>query len=324
MKIAVLGTGAYSLALAYSLAKKENNKIVLWTHDQKHVNELRETKKLSSILDFNISKNISITTSLEEAMQNASLIVIGTASQFFTSLITNMKIYYKKNTPICIATKGIDDSSKEFLSNIAAKILKTKTVSILSGPTFAIDIINNEPVALALASKNNKVLKIVKNNLANERLKLRFNNDLIGVQICGSVKNIIAIAAGILNGLGYSNSTTAFLINESMHDIKNIMRYLGAKKSTILSFAGIGDLILTCTSTKSRNFSFGYTIGKYNDPSKTQEYLNSTTVEGYFAITTFKELLKKHQVKVPIVNIVNDIVNNGKNPEELAKFLIKK
>ncbi len=323
MKIAMLGTGAYSLALTYALSKN-NNDITMWTHDINHVNEFNTTNKVASVLDFELKETVKITTSLKDAMKDSDLIIIGTASRFFTSLVTDMKEYYKKNTPICIATKGIDDTSKEFLSNIASKALKTKTISVLSGPTFAIDIVTDEPVALALASKSKITTEIVKKTLSSDRLKLRDNTDLIGVQVCGSVKNIIAIAAGIINGLGYSNSTTAFLINEAMHDIKNSLKYLGANKNTILSFAGIGDLILTCTSTKSRNFSFGFTIGKYNDPKKTKEYLDNTTVEGYFAITTFRKLLRKHQIKVPIINLIDNIVNSGKDPNELVKFLIKK
>ncbi len=323
MKIAILGTGAYSLAIAYALSKN-NHEIILWSHDALLEEEFNKTKKLKSIIDFEMSDNITITTSLEICLNKSKLIFVATASKFFTSLLENIKPYYNKNTPICIATKGIDDNSKEFLSNIAKRVLKTKHISVLSGPTFAIDIIQNEPVALALASKSNETIKTIKKALCSNRLKLRANNDLIGVQICGSVKNVIAIAAGILNGLGYSNSTTAFLINESMHDIKNAMRYLGAKKSTILSFAGIGDLILTCTSTKSRNFSFGYTIGKFNNEKTTKIFLEENTVEGYYALTSFRKLLKKHQVKFPLINIINDIVINNENPEKLVKFLITK
>ncbi len=323
MKIAVIGTGAYSLAIAYSLAKK-NNDIYMWTHQESIVDEYKKNKKLKSIIDFKMASNIYVLNDLKEVMKDADIIYVGVASQFFKLIVNDMKKYYKKNTPICIATKGIDDTSKEFLSNIARNVLNTKTIAVLSGPTFAIDIINEEPVALALATKSTVTRELIKNTLPNNKLKLRYNTDLIGVQICGSVKNIIAIASGILNGMGYSNSTTAFLINEAMHDIKNTIYYLGGKKSTILSFAGIGDLILTCTSTKSRNFSFGYTIGKYNDSKKTEEYLNNTTVEGFYALLSIKALLKKHQIKIPLINIINDVVNNGKNPEKLVKFLIEK
>ncbi len=323
MKITMVGTGAYSLALSHSLSKK-NNEICMWTHDMNIENEYKNSKKLKSIIDCEINENISVTTSLEIAIKNAKLIYICTASKYFKDVVLQIKPYYKKNIPICIATKGLDDITYEFLSNIVKKNLKTKCVSVLSGPTFAIDIINNEPVGLALATKSNTTGKLVKRTLENETLKLRINNDLIGVQICGSIKNCVAIAAGILNGLGYSNSATAFLINEAMHDIRNAIYYLGGKKSTILSFAGIGDLLLTCTSKKSRNFSFGYTIGKYNDINKTNEFLKNNTVEGYYALTTIKKLFKNKQLKVPMINLIYDIVYNGKDPELLVKFLIKK
>ncbi len=324
MKITVIGTGVYSLALAHALSKKNSNKIIMWTHDSKLKEEYNNTKSLKSIIDYKFDSNISITTSLEESLENTNLIIIGVASNYFKNTILNMQPFYKKEIPICIATKGLDDKSKDFLSNILSNHLKTKNVSVLSGPTFAIDIINNEPVALALASRSKSNVEVVKKALENDSLKLRDNKDIIGTQICGSIKNVIAIAVGIINGLGYSNSTTAFLINESVHDIKNTIYYLGGSKKTILSFAGIGDLILTCTSTKSRNYSFGYTIGKHKDKKTSNNFLEDNTVEGYYALETFKNLLKDNKIKVPLINIIYDIVYEDKNPEELIKFLITK
>ena len=144
-----------------------------------------------------------------------------------------MKPYYKKNIPICIASKGIEESKEELLSNIVKNALKTNHIAVISGPTFAIDIINNEPIALALASMSGKAKNKVLETLPNETLKLRVSKDIIGIQICGAIKNVIAIASGILMGLGYSNSTQAFLINESLHDIKDMIYYFGDNPKTI-------------------------------------------------------------------------------------------
>ncbi len=323
MKIAVLGTGVYSLAIASALTRN-NNEITMWTHDTNIKEEYTKTKQLKSIIDVEINNNIKVDDNLENVIKDASIIYIVTTSKFFNSLVKNMKPFYKKNTPICIATKGIDDDTTEFLSNVVKKELKTTAISVISGPTFAVDILNNEPAALSLATKHKLTCNMVLNTLPSSTLKLRVTNDLIGVQICGAVKNVVAIAAGITNGLGYSTSTSIFLINEALHDIKKTIYYLGGNKKTVLSYAGLGDLFLTCTSPKSRNYSFGYTIGKYKNEEKTNEYLKNNTVEGYHALISLTKLLNKHKIKIPLITLINDIISNKKNPEDLINFLIEK
>lgn len=323
MKVSVIGTGAYGLALALSLAKN-NESVYMWTENENIFKEFKETKKLKSILDVKIPKNIKISMDYEEVLKNTKLIIMATASKYVDIVCNNMKKYYKKNTPICIATKGIEETTQDFLSNIIENVLETKNIAVISGPTFAIDMANNEPVALALGSNNAKTRKIVMDAFINDRLKLRPTKDMIGIQLCGAIKNIIAVAAGILKGLGYSESTQAFLINESIHDIKSIIRYLGGNPKTILSFAGIGDLTLTCTSTKSRNFSFGYTIGFYKNKDKTNEFLNNNTVEGYFTLNTVYQLLNNKNINIPLIQVIYDIVYNEQDPNTLATFLIEK
>lgn len=324
MKISVIGTGAYSLAIAFQLAKKKENNISMWTENATIYQEFIETKNLKSIFDIPLPKNIKVSTDIKKVLENTNIIYIVTASKYVDSVCQNIKPYYDKKIPICIASKGIEESSEELLSNIVYNTLKTKHIAVISGPTFAIDMIHNEPVALAIASSDIKTKNIVVDTLANERLKLRYTKDMIGVELCGSVKNVIAIAAGIISGLGYSESTRALLINESLHDIKNIIYYLGGNPKTILSFAGIGDLMLTCSSTKSRNFSFGYVIGSTKDSKKIKEYLINNTVEGYYTLDTIYRLLNKKNIKIDLINVIYNIVYNHENPEKLADFLITK
>ena len=323
MKISVIGTGIYGLAIALELAKKKN-KITMWTENPKIEEEFKNTKKLASIIDIDIPRNITVTTNMEKTLENTELIYIVTASKYVDSVCNTMHPFYKKLIPICIASKGIEESSEELLSNIVETKLKAKHVAVISGPTFAIDIIHDEPVALAIGSNSMKARSLVINTLANEHLKLRPTKDMIGIQLCGSVKNVIAIAAGIVSGLGYSDSTRSFLINESLHDIKDIIYYLGGNPKTILSFAGIGDLMLTCSSTKSRNFSFGYCIGSTKDSKKINEYLINNTVEGYYTLDTIYRMLKKKRIKIDLINVIYDIVYNNSNPEKLITFLINK
>lgn len=146
---------------------------------------------------------------------------------------------------------------------------------------------------------------------------------MIGTELCGSIKNVIAVAAGILEGLGYSESTRSFLITESLHDIKELIRGLGGKKKTILSFAGVGDLILTATSTKSRNYSFGILLGK-GEFEEANKYLETTTVEGYYTLKSIYSLLRKRKIKMPVVDLIYKVVMKNEDPNKLVKFLMEK
>ena len=324
MKISVIGLGMYSLAISKMLAKKENNKIMIWTENNAKYEEYKKTKKVASVYDIEMPKNIKVSNSLEEVLKDAELIYIITASKYVDIITKKMKEFYNPDVPICIASKGIEESREELLSNIVKDNLKTKNIAVISGPTFAVDIINNEPVALALASKTKKAKEYVLNTLANDTLKLRPSKDMIGIQMCGATKNVIAIASGILSGLGYSNSTQSFLINESLHDIKDIIKIFGGKPKTILSFAGVGDLMLTCTSTKSRNFSFGFTIGSTKDPKKINEYLVNNTVEGYNTLEVIYKMLNKRGTPIDLITTIYNIVYNEEDPNTLASFLITK
>lgn len=324
MKISVIGLGVYSLAISKMLAKKGENEIVIWTENNEKYEEYKKTKKVVSVFDTKLPKNIKISASMEDVLENTNLIYIITASKYVDIVTKQMKPYYNPEIPVCIASKGIEESREELLSNIAKNTLKTNNIAVISGPTFAVDILNNEPVALALASKTKKAKEYVLNTLANDTLKLRPSKDMIGIQMCGSIKNVIAIASGILSGLGYSNSTQSFLINESLHDIKDIIKIFGGKPKTILSFAGVGDLMLTCTSTKSRNFSFGYIVGSTKDQNKINEYLATHTVEGYNTLEIVYKMLQKKGIEIELITTIYDIVYNGVDANTLATFLVTK
>ena len=324
MKISVIGLGVYSLAISKMLAKKDENEIVIWTENNEKYEEYKKTKKVASVFDTKLPKNIKISASMEDALENTNLIYIITASKYVDIVTKQMKPYYNPKIPVCIASKGIEESREELLSNIVKNALKTNNIAVISGPTFAADILNNEPVALALASKTKKAKEYVLNTLANDTLKLRPSKDMIGIQMCGSIKNVIAIASGILSGLGYSNSTQSFLINESLHDIKDIIKIFGGNPKTILSFAGVGDLMLTCTSTKSRNFSFGVIVGSTKDQNKINEYLATHTVEGYNTLEIVYKMLQKKGIEIELITTIYDIVYNGVDANTLAKFLVTK
>lgn len=325
MKIALIGTGVYGLAMASMLNKKTND-IIMWTESQERYQAyLDNGKKITNVIpNFEAPKSIKLTMSYEEAVKDADVVFIMSTAHFVNQICKDINKYITRKTVVAIASKGIENTTCSFLSDLAHKELKTKHIAIVSGPSFAIDMANNNPVGLSLASHSKKAIKIIKEVLANDTLKLRETNDMIGVQICGSIKNVIAVAAGMLDGMGYPESTQAFLITESLNDIKALIGALGGNPKTILSFAGVGDLLLTCTSTKSRNFSFGREMGLGLSGEDKIKYLESNTVEGYYTLKSIYKLVRRKKIKMPIIDLIYKIVMNDDDPKLLIKFLVNK
>ena len=263
-KIAMIGTGAYGLGVSISLLKKNEN-VTMWVESEERANFLNKNKKNANILpNIEIPENITFTNDLNETIKGTNIVFIAVAAQYIDSVAKELPKLNIKNKHFCILSKGIEQNTCEFVTDVFKRYIKSKNISVISGPSFAIDMAHNEPVGLSIASKNTKTIKEIKKVLSSDTVKLRTSNDIIGIELCGSIKNVIAIASGILDGLGYTESTRSFLITESIHDIKSLIYGLGGKKKTILSFAGIGDLLLTATSTKSRNYTYGILIGKKN------------------------------------------------------------
>ena len=323
MKVTILGAGAYGLALA-TMVNENNHKITIWTKLDSELEELKKNHTNNRVLpDFVLPNNFEYTNNLKKAVENTDLIIIAVPAGFVDSVSKELKQYYK-NQHICIASKGIEQDTCLFVDDVVRKYINTDKIAVISGPSFAVDIIKKVPIGLSLASKNEETKKIIINALQNNYLKLRATDDIIGIEICGSVKNIIAIAAGIIEGLGLPESTQAMFITESLHDIKELIKALGGNKNTILSFAGFGDLLLTATSIKSRNFRFGKMIGENTPKELIEEFKNNTTIEGLYTLKSIYKLLDNKKVNIPIINLIYDIIFNDQDPHDIKEFLIKK
>jgi len=323
MKVGLFGCGAYGMALS-SVLIENNCDVVMWTKFEEEKEQLEKTRQNEKLIpNFKISNKIELTTSVEETVMGKDLLIIAIPAAFVDSLAKEMKPYIKNNH-ILIATKGIEQETGLFVNEILAKHLKTKNVGVISGPSFAIDLVSKMPVGLSVASKSDKTIKLAKKALQNQYTKLRETKDVVGVEICGSIKNVIALASGMLEGLGANESTKAMLLTEAIHDMREILLAFGASKKTVLSFAGFGDLLLTCTSSKSRNYTFGKMVGEKKAREALDEYINNTTVEGYYTLTSIYKLLKHKKVSIPIINLIYNIAVKGSNPEKLLTFLVEK
>ena len=322
MKVGVLGAGAYGLALSHILV---NNKVdvTVWTHDENEAKILDKDRISKKLNDYKVPSEIKFTTSLKDAVVNMDLIVMAIPAFAFEEVTVKLSKYIKRKQPVLIATKGIQQNTCLFLNDVFSKYLKN-SIAVISGPTFAVDMIKDAPIGFSLATKSHKTEMIIRKCFENSTTKFRRTKDIVGIEICGSIKNVMAIASGMLEGMGVTDSTRALFLTESMNDIKELIDALGGKKKSILSFAGFGDILMTCTSKNSRNFSFGYLIGKGASTKEINDYLENTTVEGMYTLKSIHKLVRRKKVKMPIINLIHDIIEGKKDKEEMLRFLIQK
>lgn len=323
MKVCLLGSGAFSIAIS-GILFDNNHEVVMWTKFEEEANYLIKHRKSPSLPNVVLDDEITISTNLEESINNASLIIVAVPAGAVRSVFSEAKQYIKNNQHICIASKGIEQDTCKFVYHVIKEYINSDNISVISGPTFAIDVANRVPVGFSLASTSDETIKITKEALQNNYVKLRETNDIIGVELCGSIKNVMAIASGILSGMNLPISTQAMLITELANDIKHLIDDLHGDPKTIASFAGFGDILLTCTSPKSRNFTLGHLIGSKSKKKEITNYIKTNTIEGLYTLASVSKLIKDKNIDMPIINVLNDIIYNDKPVEELLTFLIEK
>lgn len=321
-RITILGTGAYGLSLALMFHKNQN-KIKMWTKFEEEQQLLKTTRKNEKLLPgITIPEEIQFTTSLEQAVSNAELIVIALPAFVVGEVMQKLVPFVTKEQSFLIASKAIDHNECKFLNQVVESYFKDCPIAVISGPTFAKDMASNNPVGLSVAGTNEEVVNLVKTSLESDTVKLKESNDLLGLEICGSFKNVVAIASGMIAGMGYPDSTKAMFITESMHDVRRIIQGFGGNDRTIMSFAGFGDILMTCTSTNSRNFTLGKLIGERKSEKEVMEYLSTHTVEGYETLQTFHFLLDQQGIKIPLIECIYLIVNEHADPSLLIDWLV--
>ena len=324
MNIAIIGTGVYGLSMANSLAQNKKNNIIMWVESESSLKKIESEKNnIEALGGLKLPEKIRFTDSYEVALKDADLVFIMCAAKYLSSVSKDMLPFVNNKTNFIIGSKGIEQVTCRFVHEVFLNFINTKNIAVISGPSFAIDIANLEPIGLSIGYKSIRVLNAAKKAFNGSNIKLRDTKDIIGIEICGSIKNVIAVAAGILDGLGYSESTRSFLITESLHDIKELIKVLKGNKKTILSFAGVGDLLLTATSTKSRNYTYGTLLGK-KDIKSAEKYLNEYTVEGYYTLKSIYALLRKKKIKMPVIDLIYSIIMKNKDPILLSTFLMNK
>jgi glycerol-3-phosphate dehydrogenase (NAD(P)+) len=324
--IAILGAGAWGTSMARLFAKK-GFPIVLWSYESKIEQEINGYHENKSYLPgIQLPPIVTCTTSLELAMQGKDLLFIAQPSKYIPALVKNMKPYLTSRTVITILTKGLMYGKKiRLLSEyfVEETPLSPEQIFVLSGPNFAIEIAQDLPACTTLAGIHQKRLEELQEWFSQPAFRVYANTDIIGVQLGGPMKNVIAIVAGILSGMSIGQNIHAALLIRGTQEMKRLLSALGARDETIYGLACLGDLILTCSSPKSRNFWAGLQLAEGVSP----EYLiekSGKTIEGIDNLEALLTLANSVQVEMPISSMLQQVLFRGKNPQEAVYDLMSR
>ena len=299
-KIAILGAGSWGTALAL-LAARNGCQTLLWGHNPDHIAVLAHDRQNKRYLpDHPFPANLTVTHDLADVAAFSNVILVCVPSHVFKTTLIELKPYLSSEIKIAWASKGFNPDDGSLLHEIVAKIFTTKTPSaILSGPTFAHEVAANLPTAITIASVQPSFAKQLSVIFHSGHFRIYTSSDVVGVEVGGAVKNVLAIAAGIADGLGYGANTRAALITRGLNEIIRLGVALGGKQETFMGLAGLGDLILTCTDNQSRNRRFGLALGQGKDiATATQEI--GQEIEGISAARETFLLAIKLAIDMPI------------------------
>lgn len=319
-KITFIGGGSFGTALGILLANK-GNEVSIFDIEKSVVDDINMNRKNDKyIKGLNIPENICAFTNLEEAIKDVDYIVIAVPSHIIRSVCKNLKNKINTDIPVISIAKGIEQETNLRLSEIIEQEIDNPVV-ILSGPSHAEEVAFNIPTTVVTASNDMKYAKEVQDLFMTPEFRVYTNDDIIGVEIGGAVKNVIALAVGICHGIGYGDNTKAALMTRGMAEIARIGIKLGGKPETFLGLTGMGDLIVTCASEHSRNRRAGYLIGKGATVDEAIESVGMV-VEGIKACKGFYNLKKTIDVEMPIVEMTYKVLFEGMKASEAVESLL--
>jgi len=317
--ISVLGGGAWGTALALAAARA-GRKVVLWTRDTDHAEAMQRTRENAPRLPgIPLPETIRITASLKDAADSARAILLAVPAQSLRGVTEALSLVVKQGIPIIICAKGIDQRSGEFMSEIVTDTIRGAMPGILSGPSFAVDVAKGLPTAIVLAAPLEPVSEALARALSSPAFRIYHSTDIRGVEIGGAAKNVLAIATGIVEGRGLGDSARAAITARGFAELSRLARSYGAKPETLMGLSGLGDLVLTCASRKSRNFAFGDDLGRGLSLS---EAGGGKLAEGVHTARILVDMARARSVDMPIAEAVADILAGRISIQESIDLLL--
>jgi glycerol-3-phosphate dehydrogenase (NAD(P)+) len=323
-KIAVIGGGAWGTALAMLLASK-HHEVSLWMYEKDLAEEAAHFRENRVYLPgFTLPPSIMITSSLETAVKGKSMLLSVVPSHIVRTMTRQYATLLEKDAIIISASKGIEIETLMPLSEVFADVLPKEfhnRICFLSGPSFAKEVALKMPTAIALASSDPALGKKAQSVLSNDYFRVYTNDDIIGVELGGALKNVVAIGAGVLEGMGYGYNTMAALLTRGLAEMTRLGVAMGGKPSTFAGLAGMGDLVLTCTGGLSRNRTLGIRLGR-GEKLDTIMKETRTVAEGIKTAKAARDLSRKYKIDMPIVDEVYQLLYEGKDPKLALKDLM--
>ena len=321
--IAVLGAGSWGTALALYLSRL-GQEVRLWSHDTNHVNTmLAEHTNNRYQPGFIFPDSLHPTSSLNESIANCDDILISLPSAGFRSTLTLLKPFLHTSTRIAWATKGLDPETGQLLDDVTREILGGYPLAILSGPSFAGEVATALPTAVVVASRNAAFASDLMHRFNSQVFRVYTSTDVRGVEIGGVVKNVLAIACGISDGMGFGANARSALITRGLAEMTRLGISLGAHQETFIGLAGVGDLVLTCTDNQSRNRRFGLALGKGKNSTDAEREIGQV-VEGKRNAELVMQLAQKHSVEMPISETVWKILQGKITPPDAMRILLSR
>jgi len=321
MEIGVVGAGGWGTTLANLLAEK-GYKVKLWAFEKEVVDDIKNNKENSQFLKgVKLSDNILATNDLKEAVSGKDIIITAIPSSFLRDMAKKIAEYIGKETIVVSVTKGLEDISFKRMSEILGEELKVKVVA-LSGPNHAEEVARKIPAATVIASKHLDILPKVKEVLETSYFKVYPHDDVAGIEICGAIKNITAIAVGVCDGLKLGDNTKASIITLGLAEMSRVGRFFGAKRATFYGLAGVGDLVATCTSRHSRNRFFGERLAEGKSFEDIKEEMHGMVAEGIKTTKSVYDLAQKENIELPLTTQAYNVLYEKKDLKEAIKDLI--
>ncbi len=323
MRVSVIGAGGWGTALALVL-NSNGHKVILWEYFKEYAELLSKKRENEKFLKgIKIPKSIKITSDLKYAVESSRVIVLAVPSHIMRGLCEKISLLNYKGKIIISVAKGIEQNTLMRMSEIIKELLPVSEVAVLSGPSHAEEVGRGIPTTVVAAAARKKTVLMIQRMFSGGNFRVYGNQDIIGVELGGAVKNVIAIAAGVLDGLGLGDNTKAALITRGLAEMMRLGKAAGARESTFSGLSGLGDLVVTCESRFSRNRSVGEQLGRGKKISEILENMEMVA-EGVKSTLSVYKLAKKLKVVMPISREIYRIIYEGKNPKHSIKDLMNR
>ncbi len=326
-RMAIIGAGAWGTALAMALARNERHSIRLWANEPDVVESIAKERINQRFLPgFALSESIEPTNDLATALKDTEIVISVMPSQHCRALFEQMAPWLHAETLIVSCTKGLENATLSRMTEVIADVMRQRKfsprVGALSGPSFAKEVARGDPTAVTVASSDSELARAVQQAFNSSRFRVYTNDDVIGVELGGALKNVIAIAAGICDGLQLGHNSVAALITRGLAEIARLVVACGGRLDTMAGLAGLGDLVLTCTGDLSRNRSVGVELGKGRTLPDIIAGMHGAVAEGVFTTKAAVGLAHKKNVEMPITEQMFAILEKGKSPQQAIEELM--